>query len=204
MFMDLVQRLFSQTLKRRGQRPCLFIKLLIILAVLTIFIASICANYEYDLKTIIALSTLSQVGLIIRILRIGYYEAFFHLLTHAPYYNAIFKALLFICAGKLIHLMNQSSVCLIGGLSLYIPLTSLCLNISNLALCGIPLLAGFYSKDFILEVVRIRNFFFLVFYLYYISTVLTILYTIRLFIYLIVNDYNLFSIYNLFEEDYII
>ena len=45
----------------------------------------------------------------------------------------------------------------IGGISLYIPLTSLCINISNIALCGIPFLAGFYSKDLILEIVRFRN-----------------------------------------------
>nr|XP_034839929.1 NADH-ubiquinone oxidoreductase chain 5-like [Maniola hyperantus] len=179
----------------------IFIKLLLLLSGLTIFIAGIRANYEFDLKKIIALSTLRQLGLIMSILRIGYYElAYFHLLTHA-----IFKALLFICAGKVIHLINDNQdIRIIGGIRLYIPLTSLCLNISNLALCGIPFLAGFYSKDLILEVVRIRNLNFLIFYLYYISTGLTIFYTIRLLIYLMVGSYNLLSIYNLFEEDYII
>uniref|UniRef100_A0A336MVL7 NADH-ubiquinone oxidoreductase chain 5 n=1 Tax=Culicoides sonorensis TaxID=179676 RepID=A0A336MVL7_CULSO len=66
---------------------------------LTIFIAGLGANFEFDLKKIIALSTLSQLGLIIRILGIGFsYLAFFHLITHA-----LFKALLFICAGVVIH-----------------------------------------------------------------------------------------------------
>nr|YP_010613685.1 NADH dehydrogenase subunit 5 [Lethe chandica]WAR69329.1 NADH dehydrogenase subunit 5 [Lethe chandica] len=178
----------------------LFIKFLLLLSGLTMFMAGVCANYEFDLKKIIALSTLSQLGLMMSILSMGYYElAYFHLLTHA-----MFKALLFMCAGKVIHLMNDNQdIRMMGGLSLYIPLTSLCLNISNLALCGIPFLAGFYSKDLILEVVSMSNLNFLIFYLYYVSTGLTMFYTIRLLMYLMVNDYNLLAIYNLFEEDYI-
>nr|USH57548.1 NADH dehydrogenase subunit 5 [Ninguta schrenckii] len=178
----------------------MFIKFLLLVSGLTMFMAGICANYEYDLKKIIALSTLSQLGLMMSILSMGYVElSYFHLLTHA-----MFKALLFMCAGKIIHLMNNNQdIRLMGGLSLYIPLTSLCLNISNLALCGIPYLAGFYSKDLILEVVSMSNLNFLVFNLYYISTGLTMFYTIRLLMYLMVSDYNLLAIYNLFEEDYI-
>nr|BCD58792.1 NADH dehydrogenase subunit 5 [Neope goschkevitschii] len=177
-----------------------FISGLLLVSGLTMFMAGICANYEFDLKKIIALSTLSQLGLMMSILSMGYYElAYFHLLTHA-----MFKALLFMCAGKVIHLMNDNQdIRMMGGISLYIPLTSLCLNISNLALCGIPFLAGFYSKDLILEVVSMSNLNFLIFWLYYISTGLTMFYTIRLLMYLMVNDYNLLVIYNLFEEDYI-
>nr|YP_010567646.1 NADH dehydrogenase subunit 5 [Aulocera merlina]UZC53643.1 NADH dehydrogenase subunit 5 [Aulocera merlina] len=178
----------------------LFIKGFLLISGLTMFMAGICANYEFDLKKIIALSTLSQLGLMMSILSMGYNElAYFHLLTHA-----MFKALLFMCAGKVIHLMNDNQdIRMMGGLTLYIPLTSLCLNISNLALCGIPFLAGFYSKDLILEVVSMSNLNFLVFFLYYISTGLTMFYTIRLLMYLMVNDYNLLVIYNLFEEDFI-
>nr|USH57587.1 NADH dehydrogenase subunit 5 [Papilio bianor]USN89403.1 NADH dehydrogenase subunit 5 [Minois dryas] len=178
----------------------LFIKFFLMISGLTMFMAGVCANYEFDLKKIIALSTLSQLGLMMSILSMGYYElAYFHLLTHA-----MFKALLFMCAGKLIHLMNNNQdIRMMGGITMYIPLTSLCLNISNLALCGIPFLAGFYSKDLILEVVSMSNLNFLIFYLYYISTGLTMFYTIRLLMYLMVNDYNLLVIYNLFEEDYI-
>lgn len=178
-----------------------FLKSLLLLSGLTIFIAGIRANYEFDLKKIIALSTLRQLGLIIRILRIGLPNlAFFHLLTHA-----IFKALLFICAGVIIHLINDiQDIRFIGGIRLYVPLTSLCINISNIALCGIPFLAGFYSKDLILELVSFSNLNLLIFFLYYISTGLTIFYTVRLTIYLIVNDFNLIRIYNLYDEDYII
>lgn len=92
----------------------------------------------------------------------------------------------------------------IGGIRLYIPITCLCINISNMALCGIPFLSGFYSKDLILEIISFRNFNFLIFLLYYISTGLTIFYTIRLTIYLIINDFNLITVFNLYDEDYII
>nr|YP_010697704.1 NADH dehydrogenase subunit 5 [Neptis namba]WCF76502.1 NADH dehydrogenase subunit 5 [Neptis namba] len=176
-----------------------FFKVLLLLSGLTMMMSGICANYEFDLKKIIALSTLSQLGLMMSILSMGFYDlAFFHLLTHA-----MFKALLFMCAGVVIHMMNDNQdIRLMGGISFYIPLTSLCLNISNLALCGIPFLAGFYSKDIILEMVSLSNLNLLVFYLYYFSTGLTMFYTIRLLIYLMVSDYNLLSIYNLYDEDY--
>lgn len=177
------------------------LKLLSLLFGLTIFISGISANYEFDLKKIIALSTLRQLGLIIRILIMGLPDlAFFHLLTHA-----IFKALLFICAGVIIHIINDiQDIRFIGGLRFYIPLTSLCINISNLSLCGIPFLAGFYSKDLILEIVRFSNLNLLIFFLYYFSTGLTVFYTFRLIIYLMINDYNLLRIYNLYDEDYTI
>nr|YP_009528503.1 NADH dehydrogenase subunit 5 [Adelpha iphiclus]AYN60503.1 NADH dehydrogenase subunit 5 [Adelpha iphiclus] len=176
-----------------------FLKFLLLFSGLTMMMAGICANYEFDLKKIIALSTLSQLGLMMSILSMGFYDlAFFHLLTHA-----MFKALLFMCAGVIIHMMNNNQdIRMMGGISLYIPLTSLCMNISNLALCGIPFLAGFYSKDMILEMVSMSNLNLLIFYLYYFSTGLTMFYTIRLLMYLMINDYNLLSIYNLYDEDY--
>nr|YP_010627144.1 NADH dehydrogenase subunit 5 [Achaea serva]WBK26835.1 NADH dehydrogenase subunit 5 [Achaea serva] len=176
-----------------------FLKVLLLLSGLTMFMAGISANYEFDLKKIIALSTLSQLGLMMSILSMGMPDlAFFHLLTHA-----MFKALLFMCAGVIIHMMNDmQDIRFMGGISFYIPLTSLCMNISNLALCGIPFLAGFYSKDLILELVSFSNLNLLVFLLYYISTGLTMFYTIRLIMYLMVGDFNLMSVYNLYDEDY--
>nr|YP_010308078.1 NADH dehydrogenase subunit 5 [Crambus perlellus]ULU28325.1 NADH dehydrogenase subunit 5 [Crambus perlellus] len=177
-----------------------FLKVLLILSGLTMFMAGISANYEFDLKKIIALSTLSQLGLMMSILSMGLPElAFFHLLTHA-----MFKALLFMCAGMIIHMMNDiQDIRLMGGVGNYIPLTSLCMNISNMALCGIPFLAGFYSKDLILEMISMSNLNFFIFMMYYISTGLTMFYSFRLMMYLMVNDFNLLSIYNLYDEDYI-
>nr|YP_010563172.1 NADH dehydrogenase subunit 5 [Cnethodonta grisescens]UYX61178.1 NADH dehydrogenase subunit 5 [Cnethodonta grisescens] len=178
----------------------MFLKILLLLSGLTMFMAGISANYEFDLKKIIALSTLSQLGLMMSILSMGMpMLAFFHLLTHA-----MFKALLFMCAGVIIHLMNDmQDIRYMGGISLFIPLTSLCFNISNMALCGLPFLAGFYSKDMILDLVSFSNLNMMIFFLYYISTGLTMFYTLRLTMYLMVNDFNLMSIYNLYEEDYI-
>nr|WIM00455.1 NADH dehydrogenase subunit 5 [Graphium agetes] len=176
-----------------------FLKFLLLLSGLTMMMAGITANYEFDLKKIIALSTLSQLGLMMSILSMGLSDlAFFHLLTHA-----MFKALLFMCAGMVIHMMNDiQDIRYMGGISLYIPLTSLCLSISNLSLCGIPFLSGFYSKDLILEMVSMSNLNMMIFILYYFSTGLTMFYTIRLLYYLMLNDYNLLVVYNLYDEDY--
>nr|AII02318.1 NADH dehydrogenase subunit 5 [Phyllonorycter platani] len=177
-----------------------FFKILLLISSLTMLMAGISANYEFDLKKIIALSTLSQLGLMMSILSLGMpLMAFFHLLTHA-----MFKALLFMCAGVVIHMMMDiQDIRFMGGISKFIPLTSLCMNISNLSLCGIPFLSGFYSKDLILEMMSMSNFNFFIYILYYISTGLTVFYTIRLLFYLMINDYNLMSIFNLYDEDYV-
>nr|YP_009110218.1 NADH dehydrogenase subunit 5 [Nomophila noctuella]AIW64974.1 NADH dehydrogenase subunit 5 [Nomophila noctuella] len=177
----------------------MFMKMLMLLSGLTMFMAGISANYEFDLKKIIALSTLSQLGLMMSILSMGMPDlAFFHLLTHA-----MFKALLFMCAGVIIHMMMDiQDIRFMGGIGSFIPLTSLCMNIANMALCGIPFLAGFYSKDLILEMVSFSNLNFYIFLLYYISTGLTMFYSFRLTMYLLINDYNLLTIYNLYDEDF--
>ena len=153
---------------------------LLLISGLTIFIAGLGANFEFDLKKIIALSTLSQLGLIMRILSLGFYKlAFFHLLTHA-----LFKALLFICAGVIIHnIKNSQDIRDMGKLIIYMPLTLICLNVANLALCGLPFLSGFYSKDLILEMVLIRNINIFSYFLFFFSTGLTVIYSFRLFYY---------------------
>nr|YP_008080791.1 NADH dehydrogenase subunit 5 [Conogethes punctiferalis]AFR25729.1 NADH dehydrogenase subunit 5 [Conogethes punctiferalis]AOY36197.1 NADH dehydrogenase subunit 5 [Conogethes punctiferalis] len=178
----------------------MFMKFLMVLSGLTMFMAGISANYEFDLKKIIALSTLSQLGLMMSILSMGLPElAFFHLLTHA-----MFKALLFMCAGAIIHMMvDIQDIRYMGGIGNFIPLTALCMNISNMALCGIPFLAGFYSKDLILEMVSLNNLNFFIFLMYYISTGLTMFYSFRLSMYLLINNFNLLSVYNLYDEDFI-
>lgn len=162
-------------------------KFLLLISGLTIFIAGLGANFEFDLKKIIALSTLSQLGLIISILAIGFYKlAFFHLLTHA-----LFKALLFICAGVIIHnIKNSQDIRDMGSLTVHMPLTISCLNVANLALCGFPFLAGFYSKDIILEMVLISNLNLFSVFLFFFSTGLTVRYSFRLFYYSFVININ--------------
>jgi NADH-ubiquinone oxidoreductase chain 5 len=73
--------------------------------------------------------------------------ALFHICTHA-----FFKALLFLCSGRIIHnLKNEQDIRKMGKSSNSLPLTSRCVIIARLALCGLPFLAGYYSKDLILE-----------------------------------------------------
>nr|QXG19057.1 NADH dehydrogenase subunit 5 [Drosophila ananassae]QXG19460.1 NADH dehydrogenase subunit 5 [Drosophila parapallidosa] len=175
-------------------------QLLLLLASLTMFMSGLGANFEFDLKKIIALSTLSQLGLMMSILSMGFYKlAMFHLLTHA-----LFKALLFMCAGAIIHNMNNSQdIRLMGGLSIHMPLTSACFNVSNLALCGMPFLAGFYSKDMILEVVMISNINMFSFFLYFFSTGLTVSYSFRLVYYSMTGDLNCGSLNMLNDESWV-
>nr|YP_009560241.1 NADH dehydrogenase subunit 5 [Oxysarcodexia terminalis]QAA79139.1 NADH dehydrogenase subunit 5 [Oxysarcodexia terminalis] len=173
---------------------------LLLISGLTMFMAGLGANYEFDLKKIIALSTLSQLGLMMSILSMGYMKlAFFHLLTHA-----LFKALLFMCAGAIIHNMNNSQdIRLMGSLSLMMPLTSSCFNVANLALCGMPFLAGFYSKDLILEVVSLSYINMFSFFLYFFSTGLTVCYSFRLVYYTMTGDSNFSSLNMLNDEGWV-
>lgn len=121
---------------------------LTLIATLTIFIASLAALLETDIKKIIALSTLRQLGVIITAIGLNIpLLAFFHLLTHA-----LFKALLFICAGRIIHYFHHTQdLRHIGNALNQMPVSATALLIASLALSGAPFMAGFYSKDLILE-----------------------------------------------------
>nr|WDR45091.1 NADH dehydrogenase subunit 5 [Sabethes quasicyaneus] len=162
-------------------------QILLLISGLTMFMAGLGANFEFDLKKIIALSTLSQLGLMMSILAMGFYKlAFFHLLTHA-----LFKALLFMCAGVIIHNMkNMQDIRVMGNLMMSMPLTCSCFNIANLALCGMPFLAGFYSKDMILEVVMLSYINFFSFFLFFFSTGLTVSYSFRLVYYSMTSEFK--------------
>jgi len=83
--------------------------------------------------------------------------AFFHIITHA-----LFKALLFVCAGGFINShLHAQDLRWMGNLVNQLPISMSCISVANLALCGFPFLAGFYSKDAIIEyaIRRIRNIF---------------------------------------------
>ena len=140
----------------------------------TILIAGLRANFEFDLKKVIALSTLSQLGLIIRTVGAGLPGvAFFHLLSHA-----LFKALLFMCAGLVIHSVGDTQdIRAIGGVLMVIPAVGCLITIANLALCGAPFLTGFYSKDLILEIFITERARPLLFVVYAVATGLTVRYT---------------------------
>nr|UJM44112.1 NADH dehydrogenase subunit 5 [Pseudolycoriella hygida] len=160
---------------------------LLLFSGLTMFMSGLGANFEFDLKKIIALSTLSQLGLMMMILCMGFFKlAFFHLLTHA-----MFKSLLFMCAGSIIHnMLNSQDIRLMGGLVLNMPLTCTFFNISNLSLCGMPFLSGFYSKDLIIELSMSSYLNFFILLIMLISTGLTVSYSFRLIYYSMVGNFN--------------
>lgn len=123
------------------------INFILIVSLITILIAGLRALQEYDLKRLVAYSTLGQLGFILIILSVGHiYIAFFHLLIHA-----LFKALLFICTGFIIHArLGIQDLRKIGTLFIN-PLILIRLNVSLFRLIGVPFSSGFYSKDSLLE-----------------------------------------------------
>nr|YP_010944724.1 NADH dehydrogenase subunit 5 [Teuthowenia megalops]WMC20822.1 NADH dehydrogenase subunit 5 [Teuthowenia megalops] len=155
---------------------------MVYISILTTIMSGICALYEYDMKKIVALSTLSQLGVMMMSLGLGLpMLALFHLYTHA-----MFKALLFMCSGNIIHCFSgKQDVRQIKNVSNVLPLTSMFLNISNMALCGLPFLAGFYSKDLIIEGLISGNFNMLTFILGSFGVCLTILYSVRFSFYIV-------------------
>nr|ASY98446.1 NADH dehydrogenase subunit 5 [Sinomiopteryx grahami] len=179
--------------------PIWLMMLLLFISVLTMFMSGLGANFEFDLKSIIALSTLSQLGLMMSIISMGFIDlAFFHLLTHA-----LFKALLFMCAGMMIYnIMNLQDIRFMGNLSILMPLTSTCFMVSNFALCGMPFLAGFYSKDMILEIVSMSNLNMFMYFMYFFSTGLTVSYSFRVMFYVLWGEFNLMSMFKLSEESW--
>nr|AXA45361.1 NADH dehydrogenase subunit 5 [Mitromorpha fischeri] len=150
---------------------------LLFISVLTLLMAGIGANYENDLKKVIALSTLSQLGVMMMSLGLGSPSlALFHLYTHA-----LFKALLFLCAGMIIHnSSNTQDIRHMGLLYHQLPLTVSCMNIANLSLCGAPFMSGFYSKDLILELSLTNSTSFLMVVLIFMATGMTASYSLRL------------------------
>nr|YP_010716462.1 NADH dehydrogenase subunit 5 [Gotra octocincta]WDQ40358.1 NADH dehydrogenase subunit 5 [Gotra octocincta] len=163
------------------------------ISVMTMFMSSLGANFEFDLKKIIALSTLSQLGVMFFCLSMNLFEvSFFHLLTHA-----MFKSLLFMCSGVIIHnMMGYQDIRRISMIVYNMPLLSVMFNCSTMSLCGIPFLSGFYSKDMILEMylMSLMNKFILL--ILFISMGLSVSYSIRLIYYTFIKlpEINLYKL----------
>ena len=131
--------------------------LIILIGASTAFFAATIGLVQNDIKKIIAYSTCSQLGYMFFAAGVGaYHIAIFHLFTHA-----FFKALLFLCAGSVIHSLNdEQDITKMGGIYKKIPFTYIFMIIGTLAITGFPFLSGFYSKDAILEAAYFSNSFF--------------------------------------------
>ena len=130
------------------------LSVMMVIGSLTAVLMGILGVVQNDIKRIIAYSTLSQLGYMTVALGASAYPlAMFHLMTHA-----CFKALLFLSAGSVIMAMHhEQNILHMGGLRKYLPITWICTLIGTLALVGTPFFAGFYSKDSIIEAVKLST-----------------------------------------------
>lgn len=131
---------------------------------------------QNDIKKVLAYSTVSQLGYMFVAAGVGAYStAIFHLVTHA-----FFKALLFLCSGSVIHAMHgEQNIRNMGGLKKYLPVTHLTFLIGTLAISGVPVFAGFFSKDEILAMTYSHSV--LMFTLLAAGSVITAIYMFRLY-----------------------
>ena len=149
----------------------------------TSLFAAVIAITQYDIKRVLAFSTLSQLGYMMLALGVsgyggeeglGYMASMFHLFTHA-----MFKALLFLGAGSIIHAVHSNNMYDMGGLRKYLPITHITFLIACLTIAGVPFLSGFFSKDEILVAALHHNK--LLFAVEFIVAGLTAFYMFRLY-----------------------
>jgi len=126
----------------------------LVIGAITAFFMALIATVQYDIKRVVAYSTLSQLGYMTMALGASAYSAaIFHLFTHA-----FFKAVLFLGAGSVIIAMHhQQDMRKMGGLAKYMPITYMTMLIGALANAGLPPFAGFFSKDTIIEALHHAN-----------------------------------------------
>lgn len=176
--------------------------LLIIFGSITMIIASIAAFSEIDIKKMVALSTLSQLGVIITAIGVGFRVlAFFHLITHA-----FFKALLFVRAGNLIHRSEryQDMRAIGGSSSEMMPLTTRVVLAASMSLCGLPFISAFYSKEMIIEIMLIKMVPFYSYVLIILGIAITLFYRIRFLMFTVTLYERQQSLFSKHDRDSIV
>nr|QVV23848.1 NADH dehydrogenase subunit 5 [Hyalomma asiaticum] len=159
----------------------IFSKFLLKISLLTMIMSGMNACLENDLKKIIAFSTLSQLSMMMLILAMNLSNmAFFHLIMHA-----IFKSMLFLCAGFVIHkLLGFQDIRMLSDFFKMSPTIMSCMLVSMYSLMGVPFIGGFYSKDLILESILMNSMNLFMLLLFIIGIILTLMYNFRLIYYL--------------------
>ncbi len=156
------------------------LSVVLVIGAITALFMGLLGLVQNDIKRVVAYSTLSQLGyMVVALGASAYASAIFHLMTHA-----FFKALLFLAAGSVIIAMHhEQNICKMGGLKKYMPITYWCFLIGSLALIGFPGFSGFFSKDSIIEAVRVSEIAGagLVYYMVLLGVFITALYSFRLF-----------------------
>lgn len=158
-------------------RSLLLRKIFCWIRVITRFIAGLIAFFEKDLKKLVAISTLSQLGIIMFICSLGdFLVCYFHIVSHA-----LFKSLLFLSCGGLIILMGgDQDIRFMGGFSFMVKISLLLVFISNINLVGFPFLSGFFSKDMILELGSIFEYNLFVYLLFIFSCFFSLVYSMKI------------------------
>nr|YP_009161626.1 NADH dehydrogenase subunit 5 [Cyclosa argenteoalba]AKN58355.1 NADH dehydrogenase subunit 5 [Cyclosa argenteoalba] len=132
----------------------LSLSMILLISTVTTIYASMSANWEMDMKKIIALSTLSQIAMMMFAISLGStILAYFHLIIHA-----LFKSMMFLCAGIIIHSSSYQDMRFMGSMFKASPVISSILGIASLSLMGIPFMSGFFSKDPIIETILFSKF----------------------------------------------
>ena len=161
--------------------------LVVLIGSITAFFSSTIGLAQNDFKKVIAYSTCSQLGYMVLICGFSHYElGLYHLINHG-----LFKALLFLSAGSMIHALKDEQDLRKGGnLLKVIPISFICILTGSVSLMGLPFLTGFYSKDLIVEVSYGSQVLAFGFWLAVFSAFLTAIYSFRLIYFCFISEFQ--------------
>lgn len=181
----LIARAYPIWLTPQGQAGSVGLTVIALIGGFTAFMAATIALSQFDIKRILAWSTVSQLGYMFVGLGAGAFSGgIFHLFNHA-----FFKAMLFLCSGAVIHgLHGEQDIRQMGGLRKFMPITAICCLVGTLSISGCPFLSGFFSKDEIITAAYKFNVWLGALMIF--TALLTSLYMFRLYFMTFENSYR--------------